>query len=153
MLSRASLRPFFIILSLLWEEQKRHNPPPARMNGSTAASFSVRSFYASLRPKDALPKECLLLLHSNRIIEWQYSPFAIFTMDPYRIRATAERLKRLPEGAVAGCWWCADICSTVFMNSYRRALLTLQCFANRWSDFYHLTILFCAGHFIRCIEN
>ena len=48
--------------------------------------------------KDALPKECLLLLHSNRIIEWQYSPFAIFTMDPYRIRATAERLKRLPEG-------------------------------------------------------
>ena len=32
----------------------------------------------------------------NRIIEWQYSPFAIFTMDPYRIRATAERLKRLP---------------------------------------------------------
>jgi hypothetical protein len=31
----------------------------------------------------------------NRIIEWQCSPFAIFTMDPYRIRATAERLKRL----------------------------------------------------------
>jgi len=34
----------------------------------------------------------------NRIIEWQYSPFEIFTMDPYRIRATPERLKRLPEG-------------------------------------------------------
>jgi Galactose-3-O-sulfotransferase len=33
----------------------------------------------------------------NRIIEWQYSPFAIFTMDPYRIRPTAERLKHLPE--------------------------------------------------------
>jgi hypothetical protein len=33
----------------------------------------------------------------NRIIESQYSPFAIFTMDPYRIRATPERLKRLPE--------------------------------------------------------
>jgi hypothetical protein len=34
----------------------------------------------------------------NRIIEWQYSPFEIFTMDPYRIRATPERLKKLPEG-------------------------------------------------------
>ena len=34
----------------------------------------------------------------NRIIEWQYSPFEIFTMDPYRIRATPERLKTLPEG-------------------------------------------------------
>lgn len=33
----------------------------------------------------------------NRILEWQYSPFAIFTMDPYRIRATAERFKRLSE--------------------------------------------------------
>jgi len=33
----------------------------------------------------------------NRIIESQYSPFAIYTMDPYRIRATAERFKRLPE--------------------------------------------------------
>lgn len=33
----------------------------------------------------------------NRIIERQYSPFEIFTMDPYRIRATPARLKRLPE--------------------------------------------------------
>lgn len=33
----------------------------------------------------------------NRIIEWQYNPFLIFTMDPYRIRATAERLATLPE--------------------------------------------------------
>src|SRR5262249_51179547 len=33
----------------------------------------------------------------NRIIEWQYSPFEIFTMDPYRIRATPERFKRLSE--------------------------------------------------------
>ncbi len=33
----------------------------------------------------------------NRIIDWQYSPLAIFTIDPHRIRATAERLKRLPE--------------------------------------------------------
>ncbi len=33
----------------------------------------------------------------NRIIEWQYSPLAIFTMDPYRIRATPERLQKLSE--------------------------------------------------------
>jgi hypothetical protein len=52
-----------------------------------------------------MDREALIFLHIpktagttlNRIIEWQYSPFAIFTMDPYRIRATAERLKRLPE--------------------------------------------------------
>ena len=50
-------------------------------------------------------REALIFLHIpktagttlNRIIEWQYSPFAIFTMDPHRIRATAERFKRLPE--------------------------------------------------------
>ena len=53
----------------------------------------------------AMQREALIFLHIpktagttlNRIIEWQYSPFAIFTMDPYRIRATAERFKRLPE--------------------------------------------------------
>jgi len=33
----------------------------------------------------------------NRIIEWQYNPLAIFTMDPYRIRATPARLQRLSE--------------------------------------------------------
>ncbi|MEO5718966.1 MAG: sulfotransferase family 2 domain-containing protein [Chthoniobacterales bacterium] len=33
----------------------------------------------------------------NRIIEWQYNPLSIFTMDPYRIRATPERLKQLSE--------------------------------------------------------
>ena len=33
----------------------------------------------------------------NRIIESQYSPWAIYTIDPHRIRATPERLKRLPE--------------------------------------------------------
>jgi len=33
----------------------------------------------------------------NRIIEWQYNPIDIFTMDPYRIRATPERLMQLPE--------------------------------------------------------
>jgi len=52
-----------------------------------------------------MDREALIFLHIpktagttlNRIIEWQYSPFEIFTMDPYRIRATPERLKRLPE--------------------------------------------------------
>jgi hypothetical protein len=52
-----------------------------------------------------MEREALIFLHIpktagttlNRIIEWQYSPFAIFTMDPYRIRATADRLKQLPE--------------------------------------------------------
>jgi hypothetical protein len=34
----------------------------------------------------------------NRVIEWQYNPLAIFTMDPYRIRATPERLRKLSEG-------------------------------------------------------
>ena len=27
----------------------------------------------------------------NRIIEWQYNPLAIFTMDPYRIRVTQQK--------------------------------------------------------------
>jgi hypothetical protein len=38
----------------------------------------------------------------NRIIEWQYNPLSIFTMDPYRIRATPERLKELPEARRRG---------------------------------------------------
>jgi hypothetical protein len=52
-----------------------------------------------------MDREALIFLHIpktagttlNRIIEWQYSPFAIFTMDPHRIRATAERFKGLSE--------------------------------------------------------
>jgi hypothetical protein len=56
---------------------------------------------ASKSPKEQ--REALIFRHVpktagttlNRIIEWQCSPFAIFTMDPYRIGATAERLKRL----------------------------------------------------------
>jgi hypothetical protein len=38
----------------------------------------------------------------NRIIEWQYNPLAIFTMDPYRIRATPERLRTLSEARRRG---------------------------------------------------
>ena len=33
----------------------------------------------------------------NRIIEWQYDPRRIFTVDPHRIRATVSRLQTLPE--------------------------------------------------------
>jgi hypothetical protein len=52
-----------------------------------------------------MDREALIFLHIpktagttlNRIIETQYSPFAIYTMDPYRIRATPERFKRLSE--------------------------------------------------------
>jgi hypothetical protein len=33
----------------------------------------------------------------NRIIEWQYNPLSIFTVDPYRIRATVQHFKRLSE--------------------------------------------------------
>ncbi|MGI8890895.1 MAG: sulfotransferase family 2 domain-containing protein [Chthoniobacterales bacterium] len=55
-----------------------------------------------IRPMD---RQALIFLHIpktagttlNRIIEWQYNPLTIFTMDPYRIRATAERLKTLSE--------------------------------------------------------
>jgi hypothetical protein len=54
---------------------------------------------------EAMDQRALIFLHIpktagttlNRIIEWQYNPFSIFTMDPYRIRATAERLEKLPE--------------------------------------------------------
>ena len=50
--------------------------------------------------------EALIFLHIpktagttlNRIIEWQYNPLSIFTIDPYGIRATAERFKTLSEG-------------------------------------------------------
>lgn len=52
-----------------------------------------------------MDREALVFLHIpktagttlNRIIEWQYNPLSIFTMDPYRIRATVERLQTLPE--------------------------------------------------------
>lgn len=52
-----------------------------------------------------MDREALIFLHIpktagttlNRIIESQYSPFLIFTIDPHRIRATVERLRQLPE--------------------------------------------------------
>ena len=52
-----------------------------------------------------MDRQALIFLHIpktagttlNRIIEWQYSPLSIFTLDPYRFRATAERFKTLSE--------------------------------------------------------
>lgn len=52
-----------------------------------------------------MEQEALIFIHIpktagttlNRIIEWQYNPLSIFTVDPHRIRATAARFKTLPE--------------------------------------------------------
>lgn len=53
----------------------------------------------------AMNPEALIFLHIpktagttlNRIIEWQYNPLSIFTVDPHRIRATIARFKTFPE--------------------------------------------------------
>ena len=52
-----------------------------------------------------MDREALIFLHIpktagttlNRIIEWQYNPLSIFTIDPHGIRATPERFKTLSE--------------------------------------------------------
>lgn len=52
-----------------------------------------------------MDREALIFLHIpktagttlNRIIEWQYNPVSIFTVDPHRIRATVARFKKFPE--------------------------------------------------------
>ena len=52
-----------------------------------------------------MTREALIFLHIpktagttlNRIIEWQYNPLSIFTIDPHRIRATVDRFKTLSE--------------------------------------------------------
>jgi len=49
----------------------------------------------------SVDREALIFLHIpktagttlNRIIEWQYNPVSIFTVDPHRIRATVARFK------------------------------------------------------------
>lgn len=51
------------------------------------------------------PEPALIFLHIpktagttlNRIIEWQYDPRRIFTVDPHQIRATVKRLRTFPE--------------------------------------------------------
>lgn len=52
-----------------------------------------------------MSREAIIFLHIhktagttlNRILEWQYNPLSIFTIDPYNFRATADRFKSLPE--------------------------------------------------------
>ena len=52
-----------------------------------------------------MDREALIFLHIpktagttlNRIIEWQYNPVSIFTVDPHRIRATVARFKTFSE--------------------------------------------------------
>ena len=52
-----------------------------------------------------MDREAVIFLHIpktagttlNRIIEWQYNPLSIFTVDPYRIRATIVRFKTFSE--------------------------------------------------------
>ncbi len=52
-----------------------------------------------------MDREALIFLHVpktagttlNRIIEWQYNPLSIFTIDPHRIRATGTRFKTFSE--------------------------------------------------------
>jgi hypothetical protein len=52
-----------------------------------------------------MDREALIFLHIpktagttlNRIIDWQYNPLSIFTVDPHRIRATVARFKTFPE--------------------------------------------------------
>jgi hypothetical protein len=53
----------------------------------------------------SVDREALIFLHIpktagttlNRIIEWQYNPVSIFTVDPHRIRATVARFKTFSE--------------------------------------------------------
>src|SRR6059058_5429994 len=92
-----------------WRAQ-RERPKKATESRKTSAAVTtgggaVDWADASLYRSTSMDRKALIFLHIpktagttlNRIIEWQYSPFEIFTMDPYRIRATPERLKRLPE--------------------------------------------------------
>src|SRR5438093_1903064 len=93
-----------------WRAQ-RERPKKATESRKTSAAVTtgggaVDWADASLYRSTSMDRKALIFLHIpktagttlNRIIEWQYSPFEIFTMDPYRIRATPERLKTLPEG-------------------------------------------------------
>lgn len=70
----------------------------------------VRRFDGSLAPANTqcfagVDREVMIFLHIpktagttlNRIIEWQYNPLSIFTVDPHRIRATVHRFKTFSE--------------------------------------------------------
>src|SRR5205823_8424847 len=76
-------------------------------SGATRDNFrcSCPSQFPRLRFVPPMDHEALIFLHIpktagttlNRIIEWQYSPLSIFTIDPHGIRATPERFKTLSE--------------------------------------------------------
>ena len=76
-------------------------------SGATRDNFrcSCPSQFPRLRFVPPMDREALIFLHIpktagttlNRIIEWQYSPLSIFTIDPYGIRATTERFKTFSE--------------------------------------------------------
>ena len=79
-----------------------------------------------------MDRKALIFLHIpktagttlNRIVDCQYSPLEIFTIDPHRIKASSERLNgRRRSGAVA-CVWCAAICLTAFTSACRKELPT-----------------------------
>lgn len=84
------------------ETEERSNRERRRRERGGAVDRGNARLYRSV----FMEREALIFLHIpkaagttlNRILEWQYSPLEIFTMDPYRIRATPERFKRLPEG-------------------------------------------------------
>src|SRR5438874_8514629 len=76
-------------------------------SGATRDNFrcSCPSQFPRLRFVPPMDREGLIFLNIpktagtklNRIIEWQYSPLSIFTIDPYGIRATTERFKTFSE--------------------------------------------------------
>jgi hypothetical protein len=62
---------------------KQIRRPPANLTGQREALIFLH-----------IPKTAGTTL--NRILEWQYNPLDIFTVDPYRIRATVQRFKTFP---------------------------------------------------------
>src|SRR5438128_12090457 len=69
---------------------------------STAVSCSTEQ---RMLRSASVDREALIFLHIpktagttlNRIIDWQYNPVSIFTVDPHRIRATVARFKTFSE--------------------------------------------------------
>ncbi len=108
-----------------------------------------------------MDREALIFLHIpktagttlNRIIDWQYNPLSIFTVDPHRIRATVARFKTFPEQrrrrfrVVRGhlVFGIHEFLpqSATYITMLRQPVARLC----------RPIILFCAGRFTRCTEN
>jgi len=109
----------------------------------------------------SVDREALIFLHIpktagttlNRIIEWQYNPVSIFTVDPKGIRATIARFKTFSDERRRRLQVVRGDLLTAFMNSSRKALRISQCSETRWLDFYQRIVLSCADRFTRCTEN